>query len=124
MKLEELEKTFSEKLSKIDDVKLFFECKKQRLLKGRMEIKGLKNLMVLVCLKLPITTSCFSFFNKTGTSSAINYLHRCGDQHLLIWKRVHTIQKGNPFEWVAAPLLLNLIDVVLPGEITRKEDSK
>jgi hypothetical protein len=96
-------------MTKINDVKLFYELKKRRCKHfGFSTSQYLKIVIALARLNLPINTWMVQTFSKTSDNLVLNALHRLGDKHLLVLKRVN---KGQ-YEWVASDLLRQIMGSV------------
>jgi hypothetical protein len=110
--MDEIFKLVHGEMEKIDDVKLFYELRKRQLKYFYHQRIYLKVVIALTKLHLPITSSMLSFIMSKRSSLNIPSLHCLGDKHLLILKRVI----GRHYEWIASPLLLDLIKSIEKNE--------
>lgn len=117
--IEEIREEIRKNFDKIDDVKLFYELKKQKFIRGRKELRSIKTVMSLAKMGLPITSETYAWAAGISAASALSNLHSMGDKKMLVWERTCGMnietKPGGPYRWILSPILANLIAFVWRG---------
>lgn len=111
MTLTKLKEIFEEKKRGIDEVKLYYEMRKKKLIRGSQSLDNIKTIIAMTECHIPITTHTFTWLTGKSYGHSIATLHLLGDKNVLVWKR--NLDKipssGEPFEWIISPFMADLM---------------
>lgn len=94
----------------MDEVRLYFELKKMRLIRRINQLRNIKILISMYVFKIPISTNTFMFFTSCSNASSLDILHAFGDNNILILKRnINEHRQGYPNEWILSPFFIDII---------------